>query len=491
MALLTDVVIGAPLDGTAVNNNWHIIEASLADIGPLVISGLVPTPGTGLSVDVSAGDASIGGRLTVAAPFTIGSLAPSTTNHLYLLNTGAGASNTTGVQPANSVKLGTALTGATTVTSVSIANASKRQLKVNLVDVVHGSPGSPLPIDLGSWNLTSADGFQLFGVLPAGASSGVSAPLTLTLDDASSGLTTYPLRLRHTTTPGPAVNGIGVGMQWDVENTGGGVSNAGWINLVTQDANFPGTNGKTYWEFQCVFNNAARTIIRAGPDHTRMETTPPSSANVALLSLGPGGFAGGAGNFAGSGSGTILGANQDSGQVYDYLNFQSDGILYAKITGAGVTEFATWDGSGSGVSQVLTVRHMKNTAGAAAAGIGARIQFENESDANDVANIAAQIDGVLTTVTNGAATGKVDVRVNNAGTIGTPLSIAPASLTLAEGVNLFFGTSTGTKIGSATAQKIGFWNATPAAQQVLATGASHTVDDVIGFLQSIGLCRQS
>lgn len=49
----------------------------------------------------------------------------------------------------------------------------------------------------------------------------------------------------------------------------------------------------------------------------------------------------------------------------------------------------------------------------------------------------------------------------------------------------------GIKIGTATSQKLGFWNATPVIQQVLATGAGATVDNVITFLQTIGLCKQS
>ena len=64
-------------------------------------------------------------------------------------------------------------------------------------------------------------------------------------------------------------------------------------------------------------------------------------------------------------------------------------------------------------------------------------------------------------------------------------------LTLADAANITVGTSTGTQIGTSTSQKLGFWNATPVAQQVLATGASKTVDDVITLLQTLGLCRQS
>lgn len=63
--------------------------------------------------------------------------------------------------------------------------------------------------------------------------------------------------------------------------------------------------------------------------------------------------------------------------------------------------------------------------------------------------------------------------------------------TLADGLNFVVGTTTGTKIGTATGQKLGFWNATPVVQQVLATGAGRTVDEVITFLQTIGLCKQS
>jgi hypothetical protein len=62
-------------------------------------------------------------------------------------------------------------------------------------------------------------------------------------------------------------------------------------------------------------------------------------------------------------------------------------------------------------------------------------------------------------------------------------------MSFGDGFNINTGTSTGSKIGVSTAQKIGFWNATPVAQQVLATGS--TTDQVITFLQTLGLCRQS
>ena len=49
----------------------------------------------------------------------------------------------------------------------------------------------------------------------------------------------------------------------------------------------------------------------------------------------------------------------------------------------------------------------------------------------------------------------------------------------------------GTKLGTSAAQLWGINGATPATTQVLATGASHSVDDVITFLQARGICKQS
>lgn len=60
-----------------------------------------------------------------------------------------------------------------------------------------------------------------------------------------------------------------------------------------------------------------------------------------------------------------------------------------------------------------------------------------------------------------------------------------------DGRNMQVGKTTGTKIGTESTQKIGFYGVTPIVQATLATGASHTVDDVITALQSIGIVKQS
>ena len=53
---------------------------------------------------------------------------------------------------------------------------------------------------------------------------------------------------------------------------------------------------------------------------------------------------------------------------------------------------------------------------------------------------------------------------------------------LVDGVNIVVGTSSGTKIGTATTQKIGFWNTTPVIQQAL---SAYTSDDESGAYTGI------
>lgn len=65
------------------------------------------------------------------------------------------------------------------------------------------------------------------------------------------------------------------------------------------------------------------------------------------------------------------------------------------------------------------------------------------------------------------------------------------SVNIGDATDFLINATTGTKIGTGTTAKIGFWGATPVAQQILATGTGKTVDNVITFLQTLGLCKQS
>jgi hypothetical protein len=75
--------------------------------------------------------------------------------------------------------------------------------------------------------------------------------------------------------------------------------------------------------------------------------------------------------------------------------------------------------------------------------------------------------------------------------LSTRLTIDSSGLTIADAMNVVLNATTGTKFGTATTQKLSFYGATPIVCAVLATGAAHTVDDVIGALQNLGLVKQS
>lgn len=56
-------------------------------------------------------------------------------------------------------------------------------------------------------------------------------------------------------------------------------------------------------------------------------------------------------------------------------------------------------------------------------------------------------------------------------------------------VDLRLETTTGTKIGTDTSQKLGFWNATPVVQQVVAGGAN--IATLITALTTMGIVKAS
>lgn len=120
-----------------------------------------------------------------------------------------------------------------------------------------------------------------------------------------------------------------------------------------------------------------------------------------------------------------------------------------------------------------------------------------------VAAISSATDEALTIDAKGAGTigiGSVStgaVTITPATTITGNLTVGSSKLvvtassgttTLAEGANIAVGTTTGTKIGTAASQKIGFFNATPVVQQ---TKAGHNnwaaLSDVVSALVSLGL----
>lgn len=151
------------------------------------------------------------------------------------------------------------------------------------------------------------------------------------------------------------------------------------------------------------------------------------------------------------------------------------------------------------------------TAGLAAAETGG--DFENPSTtswANIVFDflVAGTTKGSITVFRNGVTSaGLMSFRpTNSSGSTVRVLDVGPTELTINEdglstvdlrvetdSYNAIFvdASNESIVIMNNTAGKLGFHGATAVIQQVLATGASHTVDDVITFLQLIGLCKQT
>jgi hypothetical protein len=84
-----------------------------------------------------------------------------------------------------------------------------------------------------------------------------------------------------------------------------------------------------------------------------------------------------------------------------------------------------------------------------------------------------------------AQSGALQEWQNSAGAVQTAVA--------GNGLDFILNTGTGTKwgtVGGVAGQKQARWGATPVVQPLLATGAAHTVDQVITVLQTLGLCRQ-
>ena len=117
----------------------------------------------------------------------------------------------------------------------------------------------------------------------------------------------------------------------------------------------------------------------------------------------------------------------------------------------------------------------------------------NGSGANVAAAIDVQVDGtpgandmpgrlVFSVTADGAASPTEALRISN-----------DRSITVSDGGNVVLGTTTGTKIGTATTQKLGFYNATPVVQPAAVADATTAVDvitqlnDLLAKLRTLGI----
>ena len=125
----------------------------------------------------------------------------------------------------------------------------------------------------------------------------------------------------------------------------------------------------------------------------------------------------------------------------------------------------TTDSASSG-ADILLARHR----GASSAGqdndVLSSIFFEGKNDASTPEEISfAAIEAKIIDASDGTEDGQLNFQVQDAGGLTTQLSIEADTITVSDTVNFAFNTSTGTKIGTATSQKLAFFNATPVIQQ--------------------------
>ena len=168
-----------------------------------------------------------------------------------------------------------------------------------------------------------------------------------------------------------------------------------------------------------------------------------------------------------------------------------------------------------GTNAVFTNTYGIGTNGFLRIGVGATTQgtiIRNDTTANYAAiyngnvtpsntNFGIKYNGA-TTFVNGATGGSLFLTYN----AGSVVNISSATaFGFADGVNISTGTTNGSKIGTATTQKIGIWNATPIVQPTTAVAAAtfvtntsliandtatfdgYTIGQVVKALRNIGL----
>ena len=99
----------------------------------------------------------------------------------------------------------------------------------------------------------------------------------------------------------------------------------------------------------------------------------------------------------------------------------------------------------------------------------------------------AAIESVIIDASDGTEDGQLNLQVMDAGTLTTQISVDANAITFGDAVNVVLNTSTGTKIGTATSQKLAFFNATPVVQQsaianITTTASSGTLPTANGSI---------
>lgn len=177
----------------------------------------------------------------------------------------------------------------------------------------------------------------------------------------------------------------------------------------------------------------------------------------------------------------IKGAALQSGNLQEWQN--SSGAVLVAITSAGYL--------GIGISSSLSAPlHVKATSQAVYVGDNASTstvycQFQNAggrfyAGVDNSTGTGLWTGGIAYASSFGTGNSTAfQIATNN--TVRLSLAANGSSLTYSDAVNIAVGTTTGTKIGTATSQKISLWNATPIVQPTTAGAASTFVVNTSGI----------
>ena len=213
-------------------------------------------------------------------------------------------------------------------------------------------------------------------------------------------------------------------------------------------------------------------------------------------------------------------------QIVDVSNGSEDGILDIMSAAAGVTasrirlksEFVgiheadpTFDlhlstdnadaafciesnVNSSGSSADILLFHRRGDSGAGQDNdVLSTITFQGKNDgANETDTVPeeieyAAIESVIIDASDDTEDGQLNFQVMDAGSLTTQISVDANAITLGDAVDIVFNTTTGTKIGTATTQKLAFFNATPVVQQsaianITTTASSGTLPTANGSI---------
>ena len=139
-------------------------------------------------------------------------------------------------------------------------------------------------------------------------------------------------------------------------------------------------------------------------------------------------------------------------------------------------------------ADILLARHRGTSGAGQDNDVLSSIVFEGKNDNSTPAEVDyATIEAKIIDASDESEDGQLNFQVQAGGSLLTQLSIDASLLTLADGVNFAFNTSTGTKLGTATTQKLAFFNATPVVQQsaiadITTTASSGTLPTANGSI---------